>query len=110
MKVISIDDTNSFIAFGGNSKLGAERGNETPFDMDDVSFIRIEKVAVNSDGTLLAAALDDHSIGIWDLASKKKIMQLFGPNNSITALKFTSDGTFLLSSSLDGTIRVWGIP
>ena len=64
----------------------------------------------NSDNTLLAVAFDDHSIGIWDRTTKKKIMQLFGPDNAITDLQFSPDGTLLLSSSLDGTIRVWGIP
>jgi len=110
MKAVSINESNSIIAYAGNSKLGVAGSLGEFYDMDGVNRINFEKVANNSENTLLAVAFDDHSIGIWDRTTKKKIMQLFGPDNAITDLQFSPDGTLLLSSSLDGTIRIWGIP
>lgn len=110
MKAISINEINKNIAYGGNSKLGFIGPSHDNKEMDDVNHRVIEKVAINTDETLLAVAFDDNTIGIWNTATKKLIMQLYGPDNSITDLQFTPDGKFLLSSSLDGTIRIWGIP
>jgi WD40 repeat protein len=110
MKAVSVNETNSNIAYGGNSKLGFTGPGIGDKEMDGVNLIIIEKVAINAEKTLLAVAFDDHTIGIWDTATRQKIMQLYGHDNSVTDLQFSADGTFLLSSSLDGTIRIWGIP
>jgi WD40 repeat protein len=110
MKAISINETNKYITYGGNSKLGFTGPDSISKEMDDVNLRIIEKVALNTDKTLLAVAFDDHTIGIWNTNTKKMIMQFYGPDGSITDLQFTPDGKLLLSSSLDGTIRIWGIP
>jgi WD40 repeat protein/serine/threonine protein kinase len=110
MKAFAINEINKNIAYGGNSKLGFIGPGSNDQQMEDVNFRIIEKVALNAGKTLLAAAFDDHTIGIWSTGTKKMIMHLYGPDNSVTDLQFTPDGKFLLSASLDGTIRVWGIP
>lgn len=110
MKALSINEINSDIAFGGNSKLGYMDSKGSYFEMEGVNHLVIQKVAINADNSLLAVALNDNTIGVWDTATKQQVMQLYGPDNSITDLQFTPNGVFLLSSSLDGTIRVWGIP
>jgi WD40 repeat protein len=110
MKAFSINESNSNISYGGSSKLGFTSSGTILSEMNDVNFLGIEKVALNTDNTLLAAALDDHTLGIWDTTTKRMVMQLYGPDNPITDLQFTSDGTLLLSAFSDGTIRFWGVP
>lgn len=110
MKALSINEINSDIVYGGSNKLGFFGSNGESNEMVIENHNYFNKVAINSDSTLIAAALDDNSIGIWDTQSKKIIMKLFGSDHQITDLQFTPDGIFLVSSSQEGTIRVWGIP
>jgi WD40 repeat protein len=71
---------------------------------------KILHMAINPDGTLLAAALADNSIHIWSIKSRAEIIALYGHDGEITDLHFANDGKLLVSSSSDGTIRLWGIP
>jgi WD40 repeat protein len=100
------------ILVGGNHKLEVY-----PFEninnmltMDSAKELKIVRMAIHPEGNLLAAALDNNWIYIWDIASQKEVMRLFGHVGLVTDLHFTRDGKLLISSSLDGTIRLWGIP
>lgn len=55
------------------------------------------KMDVEKDG-------DDTQIGGSD---RKVKMELAGHSNTITGLEFSHDGSFLLSNSMDGRLRVW---
>lgn len=59
---------------------------------------------------LFAITLDDLSIIIIDSVSQKIVRQLYGHTNRITAMDFSKDGRWLVSSSLDSTIRTWDLP
>lgn len=111
---VAISERNGLIAFGGNSKLAIvsniRNTNSTAQDMRDVNRRNIVSVALSPNGELVAAAFDDHTIHIWDIVTREELINLYGHNNSITDLQFTPDSKLLISSSLDGTIRLWGIP
>lgn len=109
MKTLFISEFNGQVAYGGNNQL-AITDNRNAKEMSDVNRQNIVHVAINPDGSLLAAAFDDNTIHIWDIATRSELMSLYGHNSSITDLQFTPDGKLLLSSSLDGTIRLWGNP
>jgi WD40 repeat protein len=75
-------------------------------------------VAVSKDGTLIAAgpgqrAVSTGDIGretgihVWNAATGKLRFMLRGHEANIYALAFTPDGRWLMSGSLDGTIRYW---
>lgn len=51
----------------------------------------------------------DTSVRIWDIASGQEIRTLKGHTNTVDSVKFTLDGTSLLSSSWDGTIKRWDV-
>jgi WD40 repeat protein len=70
----------------------------------------VVSVAISPDGNLVAAAYDDFTIHVWDANTREEISNLYGHNDTITGLRFTSDNRLLVSTSLDGTIRLWGIP
>jgi WD40 repeat protein len=111
--VIAINEVQGMIAFGGSSKLTVIRmqgvGSGTQ-EMLGVNRKDVVRVALSPDGALLAAAYDDHTIHIWDIARREELSNFYGHNNSIIHLRFTPDGKLLISSSLDGTIRLWGVP
>jgi WD40 repeat protein/tetratricopeptide (TPR) repeat protein len=49
-------------------------------------------------------------VNIFDKGTKKKIGDLFGHEDSVTALTFSSDGRFALTGGADGTMRLWELP
>ena len=107
-----INEATGQVLVGGNRKLEVYDFTrmDNKIQMDGADRLRIVIVAINPSGSLLAAASDDNSIRIWNVKSRKEIVRLDGHENSITDLRFTGDGKILVSTSLDGTIRLWGIP
>ncbi|ODQ48963.1 hypothetical protein PICMEDRAFT_14474 [Pichia membranifaciens NRRL Y-2026] len=70
----------------------------------------ITSLCYNRSSDLFAIALDDLSIVIIDAVSQKSVRQLIGHTNRITSMDFSNDGRWLVSSSLDSTIRTWDLP
>ncbi len=75
-------------------------------------------LALSADGKLIAAgpgqrAFSSGDVGretgihVWDAASGKLRFILRGHEDNVYALAFTPDGRWLMSGSLDGTIRYW---
>jgi len=65
-------------------------------------------VAVSPDRQLIAAALDDNDLQIWESATGKPMHLLKGHADRITTLRFTQSGR-LVSASLDHSIRLWDV-
>lgn len=59
---------------------------------------------------LLAVALDNLALVVVDIQTRKKVRELWGHSNRITAFDFTPDSRWLVSASIDSTIRTWDIP
>lgn len=59
---------------------------------------------------LFALALDDLSIVVIDAVTQRIVRQLWGHSNRITGFDFSPDGRWIVSSSLDSTIRTWDLP
>ena len=111
MTSIFINEYSSQVAYAGNSKLGFVNKQGDLIEMSEINLLNFKAVASSPDGKLLAATLEDNSIRIWDaMGSKKEVMRLFGPEGIITDLMFSPNGSFLVTSSTDGIIRVWGVP
>jgi WD40 repeat protein len=67
--------------------------------------------AVSSDGSLLALGdVEDGDIYIVDVATGEQSITLRGHWERIHDLQFNFNDTLLVSTSLDGTLRLWGIP
>jgi WD40 repeat protein len=48
-------------------------------------------------------------LGIWDLATGNVIRALEGHSGSITSCDVSSDGQFIATASVDGTIEIWNL-
>lgn len=71
---------------------------------------KITAVAIDASGHLLAAALADYSIGVWDLKTGALQAELRKHQDTINALAFSADGQILASGGDDRTAILWEIP
>ncbi|KAF9940858.1 hypothetical protein BGZ65_005881 [Modicella reniformis] len=58
----------------------------------------------------LAVICDDLCIRIMDVENRRVVREFWGHTNRITDMTFSPDGHWLVSSSLDATIRTWDLP
>ena len=69
---------------------------------------KIRSVAVSPDGSRVASASWDRTIGIWPVGGGDPRF-LTGHRSSVNDILFSDDGSELYSASADGTIRVWRV-
>ncbi|KAG6741133.1 hypothetical protein POTOM_056621 [Populus tomentosa] len=58
---------------------------------------------------LLATVADDLVIRLFDAIALRMVRNFEGHTDRITDLCFSEDGKWLLSSSMDGTLRIWDV-
>jgi hypothetical protein len=65
-------------------------------------------MAIHPDGSRVAiAGLNSGNLSIWDVQKGNLLVTLSGHSQEIESLAWTPDGTRLVSSAKDGTVRVW---
>ncbi|SCW01838.1 LAFE_0E08372g1_1 [Lachancea fermentati] len=70
----------------------------------------ITSLVYHRSSDLFAVALDDFSIVVIDAVTQKVVRQLWGHTNRISAFDFSPNGRWIVSTSLDSTIRTWDLP
>lgn len=58
---------------------------------------------------LLATVADDLVIRLFDVVALRMVRKFEGHTDRITDMCFSEDGKWLLSSSMDGTLRIWDV-
>lgn len=64
-------------------------------------------VAVAAAGDLVASGATDHKVRLWDPLSGACLAEMAGHGAWVTSLAVVAEGSRVVSSSADGTIRVW---
>jgi WD40 repeat protein len=82
-----------------------ESGNEAWSQAFDVDMG--DALAWRHDGQFFAAAGRDHRIYVWDMSRNRLQAVLEGHQNTVVHVEFTHTGGLLISSSWDGTVRIW---
>jgi len=77
-----------------------ELGKWLPYDMT-------AQVAFSPEKQMLAVAMPDYSIRLWETASGKELHRLNGHEDKIQSLAFSKDGRYLVSGGRDKKVRVW---
>ncbi|GAQ88744.1 hypothetical protein KFL_004560050 [Klebsormidium nitens] len=83
----------------------------------DTSQLQNHMASLSPDGRFLAAAAFTADVKVWELVLTKdgavrdvaKVMQLKGHKGAVYWLSFTDDSKRIVTSSKDGTIKVWNI-
>lgn len=63
------------------------------------------KITIDNTGTFLAASCSDKTVSIIDYQSGEIVATLVGHSEVVTGLKFTNDGSQLISVSADGWVN-----
>ena len=91
----------------------ARTGEETAVMPDDVEHIEhtsgISALAFSPDGKTLATASLDHSIRLWDFASRQRVATLQGHLSEVWAVAFSPDGQTVISAAKDGAVKLWPV-
>ncbi len=105
------------VAFNSDGSVGAYAGSEgVVYLVDTRSGGRIDAIATGSpvnavafspDDTMIAAAMSDMTVGLWQVADGAEQYRLSGHENIVTDVEFSADGETLASSSADSTVRLW---
>jgi WD40 repeat protein len=66
----------------------------------------VMKLATCGDQVLAAAGLDDRIL-LWDLVTGRRMATLVGHEGNVVDMDFSEEGKSLVSSSADGTVRLW---
>ena len=66
-------------------------------------------LAFDGEATVLASGHEDGSIRLWDWPSGERRAVLVGHEQAVVGLDISHDGRLAVSSSKDGTIRLWSI-
>ena len=69
----------------------------------------ILSVVFSPDGGTLASASADHTVQLWDVATRRNIGSLVAHHDAVRKVVFSPDGTLLATGSSDYTIRLWQI-
>jgi Prp8 binding protein len=70
---------------------------------------QITSVAFNSTAETIFAGGIDNQIKIYDIRKRATENVLIGHTDTITGLALSNDGNYLLSNSMDHSIRCWDI-
>ncbi len=115
------DSTLSILAVAMDSTggLGAYAGTEAViYLMGTNSGERIRTIDTGSpvnaldfspDDSLIAAAMTDGTVGLWQVADGQAASRLSGHERVVTDVEFSPDGQLLASSSGDTTLRLWDV-
>jgi serine/threonine protein kinase/WD40 repeat protein len=69
---------------------------------------QLTNLAVRHNGIVATAGVDDRII-LWDIETGKQLVTFIGHEGNVADLEFSPDGTSLVSTSVDGTVRLWTV-
>ncbi|NXV36831.1 WDR36 protein, partial [Rissa tridactyla] len=67
-------------------------------------------ILLHRDSGILGIAFDDFSISVLDIETRKIVRTFPGHHGRINDMTFSPDGRWLITSSMDCTIKTWDLP
>jgi WD40 repeat protein len=69
----------------------------------------VSHLAFSPDGTLLAAACEDHTVRVYDVQKGTEVSKLTGHLDQVLVVAFHPGGQILASGGADGMVRLWDL-
>ncbi|XP_068656250.1 uncharacterized protein [Aristolochia californica] len=107
---VACDATNSLMISGGHVgdiKVWDFKGRELKSKWE--VGCSVVKLVYHRTNGLLAVVADDMVLRVYDVLSLRLVRRFEGHSDRITDLCFSEDGKWLLSSSMDRTLRIWDV-
>ncbi|KAL7615945.1 hypothetical protein Lser_V15G01030 [Lactuca serriola] len=107
---VACDSTNSLMisaGYNGDVKVWSFKGRELKSRWE--IGCKVVKIIYHRSNGLLASVTDDLVIRMFDVVALKMVRKFEGHTDRITDICFSEDGKWLLSSSMDGTLRIWDV-
>jgi U3 small nucleolar RNA-associated protein 21 len=70
----------------------------------------VSQMIMHTESNLIALITDDLCIRVIDVEGKRVVREFSGHSGRLTDIAFSPDGRWIISSSLDSTIRTWDLP
>lgn len=131
-RVYNLKDVASCAAFSPSGDSFLSAGQQGPMKLTDTKTGEMLKafrsqsytwdVAISSDGRyalsggtqILTDGTEEHSIWLWNLAAESVLDQIAwrfdGHTGRVNSVAFSADDLLVVSTSVDGTARVWRVP
>ncbi|OWM86894.1 hypothetical protein CDL15_Pgr015930 [Punica granatum] len=107
---VACDSTNTLMisaGYHGDIKVWDFKGRDVKSRWEiGCSLVKIVYHRLNG---LLATVADDFVIRVFDVVASRMVRKFEGHTDRVTDLCFSEDGKWLLSSSMDGSLRIWDI-
>ncbi|GJQ99218.1 U3 small nucleolar RNA-associated protein 21 [Tanacetum coccineum] len=107
---VACDSTNFLMisaGYNGDIKVWSFKGRELKSKWE--IGCTVVKIIYHRSNGLLATVTDDLVIRMFDVVALKLVRKFEGHADRITDICFSEDGKWLLSSSMDGTLRIWDV-
>lgn len=107
---VACDSTNSLMisaGYNGDVKVWSFKGREMKSRWE--IGCKVVKIIYHRSNGLLATVTDDLMIRMFDVVALKMVRKFEGHTDRITDICFSEDGKWLMSSSMDGSLRIWDI-
>jgi len=96
------------------TKIAYHRTNGIVYLFSIFGYYHVEFFQINNNyflfmAGILATVVDDMVLILFDTVAMKMVRRFEGHTDRITDLCFSEDGKWLISSSMDGTLRIWDI-
>ncbi|GFP84289.1 U3 small nucleolar RNA-associated protein 21 homolog [Phtheirospermum japonicum] len=107
---VACDSTNTFMISGGyNGDIKVwdfkGRGLRSRWEIG----CSLVKIVYHRCNGLLATVTDDFVVRLFDVVALRMVRKFEGHSDRVTDVCFSEDGKWLLTSSMDGTVRVWDV-
>ena len=76
---------------------------------ESVSPLSVGKACPSPDGCLVASGANDGTVRVWRAKSGEELVRLEGHDAAVTSLAFAASGSRVVSTSTDGTCKLWDV-
>ena len=104
---LTFNKDGDLLASGGFREVKLWRRPRDVQSLNIAAGVEVRAMKLSPDRRWIATNGVDHTVQLWNCADGKPATRLVGHEAHVTGIRFSSDGTIVYSSSLDGTVRIW---